>query len=136
MLTNKFVLAVAAGFLTIGLSACTALSEYGQSSYYNQSSSASKAENTVDAEDADGIITVSIENFAFVPAQLTVSPGDTIVFVNKDGAPHTATANGGAFDTGNLASGESGSITVTSAGTFDYFCAVHPAMKGSITVQE
>ena len=81
MLTNKMVLAVAAGFLTIGLSACTALSEYGQSSYYNQSSSASKAENTVDDEAADGTITVSIENFAFVPAQLTVSPGDTIVFL-------------------------------------------------------
>jgi len=78
MLTNKFVLAVAAGFLTIGLSACTALSEYGQSSYYNQSSSASKAENTVDAEDADGIITVSIENFAFVPAQLTVRADELI----------------------------------------------------------
>ncbi|MEM7258676.1 MAG: plastocyanin/azurin family copper-binding protein, partial [Pseudomonadota bacterium] len=55
--------------------------------------------------------------------------------VNQDSAPHTATATSGAFDTGNLTNGQSGSITLTDAGSFDYICAIHPSMKGTIVVQ-
>ncbi len=78
--------------------------------------------------------TVSIEGFAFVPASITIKPGDTVMFVNNDGAPHTATADNGAFDTGRLSKGQSASLTFNAAGSFSYFCAVHPNMKGSITI--
>ena len=78
--------------------------------------------------------TVAIRDFAFAPANLTINAGDTVRFVNEDNAPHTATADNGSFDTGNLNNGQSASLQFPSAGTFSYFCAVHPRMKGSITV--
>ena len=78
--------------------------------------------------------TVTIRNFAFEPANLTISAGDTVRFINEDSAPHTATADGGAFDTGNLRGGQSAAVQFPSAATYSYFCAVHPRMKGSITV--
>jgi plastocyanin len=76
---------------------------------------------------------VAIKGFKFLPAELTVAVGDTVVFTNEDGAPHTATADDGSFDTGRLAKGESAIVTIGAAGTFSYICALHPAMKGSIT---
>lgn len=76
---------------------------------------------------------VAIRGFAFVPDTLNVAAGDTVVFTNEDGAPHTATARDGSFDTGRLGRGESGEITVGSAGTFDYVCAFHSNMTGTIT---
>ena len=75
---------------------------------------------------------VAISKFKFVPATLEVAVGDTVTFTNEDSAPHTATANDGSFDTGRLAKGESGTVTIEAAGTFDYICALHPSMKGTI----
>lgn len=89
----------------------------------------------VKEEPAKQTVTVNIQNFAFEPATITINAGDTVVFVNQDTAPHTATDTAGGFDTGNLTNGQSGSITLTEAGSFDYFCAIHPAMKGTIVVQ-
>ncbi len=86
---------------------------------------------------ADGHATthqVTIKNFSFEPANLTINAGDTVVFTNEDGAPHTATANNGSFDTGNLRRGQNASLTFSAAGTYAYFCEIHPNMKGSITV--
>jgi len=77
--------------------------------------------------------TVTIRNFAFEPSVVTVSAGDTLVFVNKDSAPHTATADG--FDTGRLNTGASASVTIASAGTYEYICAIHPTMKGTVIVE-
>jgi plastocyanin len=74
---------------------------------------------------------VSIQGFKFVPANLTVSVGDTVTFTNNDAAPHTATSN--AFDTGTLRKGESNSVTISASGSFAYKCNFHPAMKGSVT---
>lgn len=76
---------------------------------------------------------VTIAGFAFQPANLTVAAGDTVTFVNKDGAPHTATARDKSFDTGRLSGGQSKTITVSAAGTFNYKCRFHPAMTGKIT---
>ena len=85
--------------------------------------------------DSSGATThnVVIDNFKL--PSLTVKVGDTVSWTNEDGAPHTATANGGSFDTDRLETGESGSFTFTSAGEFDYFCAIHPSMKGKVTVK-
>ena len=78
---------------------------------------------------------VTIENFAFDPADLTVSVGDTVTWSNKDTAAHTATGDGGAFDTGTIASGAAKSVTFSKAGTFTYHCRIHPAMTGRIVVR-
>jgi plastocyanin len=78
---------------------------------------------------------VTIEGFAFDPADLTVSVGDTITWSNKDSAAHTATADGGSFDTGAIASGSATSVTFATAGTFTYHCSIHPTMTGRVVVQ-
>lgn len=75
---------------------------------------------------------VTIERFKYIPAELTVAPGDTIIFTNKDAAPHTATASDGSFDTGRLNRNKSGQITVATAGTFGYICTFHRNMKGTV----
>jgi plastocyanin len=76
---------------------------------------------------------VAIENFKFVPANITVAVGDTITFTNNDSAPHTATAKDGSFDTGRLSKGQSATVTIGAAGTFNYICEIHPMMKGVVT---
>lgn len=76
--------------------------------------------------------TVEIKNGKFSPASLKMEAGDRVNFINLDGAPHTATANDGSFDTGRLTKGQEATIQITSAGTHGYFCAVHPRMKGTI----
>ena len=77
--------------------------------------------------------TVTIQGFAFNPASLNVAVGDTVTFTNQDGAPHTATAGNGAFDTGRLNKGKSATVTIGAAGTHAYICKFHPSMKGTIT---
>ena len=77
---------------------------------------------------------VSIQDFSFAPRSVSVSVGDTVTWRNTGKEPHTATARDGSFDTGNLASGQSGSHTFNKAGTFSYFCKPHPFMTASVTV--
>lgn len=77
---------------------------------------------------------VAIKNFTFDPANVTINAGDSIVFTNQDGAPHTATDANGAFDTGRLDKGGSATLTFAGAGAFNYFCKFHPNMKGTITI--
>ena len=79
--------------------------------------------------------TVTIADFAFSPATVTIRAGDTITWTNDDAIVHTATSTTGAFDSGDLAPGKSYSVTFTTAGTYDYFCAPHPTMTGQIVVQ-
>ena len=78
---------------------------------------------------------VIIENFKFSPASLTIKAGDTVTWINKDSAPHTATADDKSFDSDRLETDDSFSFTFTSVGTNPYFCNIHPSMKGSVTVQ-
>ncbi len=80
-------------------------------------------------------VEVAITNFTFEPAQLVIPAGTKVTFVNQDGAPHTATANNGSFDTGTLSRGQEAALTFTTPGTYEYFCAVHPHMTATIVVQ-
>ena len=79
---------------------------------------------------------VDISGFAFSPATVTVSVGDMVTWTNNDGVTHTATADGGQFDTGNISGGGSDSTTFDTAGTFAYHCRIHSAMTGRVVVQE
>jgi len=73
----------------------------------------------------------------FTPNTITVVLGvnSTIVWTNNDGSPHTVTSNGGIFDSGNMAPGQSFSYTFTSTGTFAYHCTYHPWMTGTVVVK-
>lgn len=78
--------------------------------------------------------TVDIVDFAFSPATLTITAGDTVTWTNLDAIEHTATSTSGAFDSGLLAQNESWSLTFTTPGTYDYLCTPHPTMTGQIVV--
>jgi plastocyanin len=80
--------------------------------------------------------TVAIKNYAFSPSSLTIAVGDTVTWTNEDTAPHTVTVTSGpvTFNSGNLAKGQSFSYTFTVAGTYSYYCAVHPDMVGQVVV--
>jgi plastocyanin len=75
---------------------------------------------------------VAIEGFAFKPDSLDVSVGDTIVFTNKDGAPHTATARDKSWNTGTLRRNDTAEIAVTADINKNYFCKYHPNMQGKL----
>jgi amicyanin len=77
---------------------------------------------------------VAIAEFAFAPAELTITVGDTVTWTNRDPVMHTATSVNGAFDSGELEQGDSYSLTFTAAGTYDYLCTPHPSMTGRIVV--
>lgn len=77
---------------------------------------------------------VTIEDMQFKPASVNVSRGDTVTWTNKDIVPHTATA-AGAFDSGNIAPGQSFSRRMEKPGEFDYVCTYHPGMKGKVVVK-
>lgn len=79
--------------------------------------------------------TVNIQGFVYVPSSLEVAVGDTIVWSNLDVVAHTVTADSGAFDSGNIAAGESWRYVATSAGSYSYLCTFHPTMKGMLVVR-
>jgi quinohemoprotein ethanol dehydrogenase len=73
--------------------------------------------------------------FSFAPAEVQLSVGSTLTFTNKGDLAHSATDNGGDWDTGLLGSGESASITFDKAGVYTFHCDPHPWMLGQITVK-
>jgi plastocyanin len=79
---------------------------------------------------------VTISDYTYGPAQLTVPAGTTVEFTNKDSTPHTATSKqSGAFETGSIDTDKTAKVTLEDPGTYAYYCAFHPFMKGTITVE-
>ena len=76
---------------------------------------------------------IEIQAFKYVPDRLTVETGDTITWINRDLAPHTATATDRSWDTKRLKKGERMSIVVTKTMKLEYFCRFHPHMKARLT---
>ncbi len=84
-------------------------------------------------------IPVTLQNFTFVPANLTIMTGDTVVWTNSDGVPHTVTSGtpghqSGLFNSGIISDGGTYERTFTEPGVYAYFCTLHTTMTGTITV--
>ena len=77
---------------------------------------------------------VTIAGFAYDPATVEVGTGDTVTWTNDDDVPHTVDARGGEFSSGNLDPGDDFTFTFDTAGSYDYFCAIHDFMAGTVTV--
>jgi plastocyanin len=78
---------------------------------------------------------VTISNFKFAPASLTVKSGATVTIANHDSTAHTASADdGSSFDTGMIDPGSSKTISVSKPGSYAYHCNIHPFMKATIVV--
>ena len=86
------------------------------------------------AQDAKSGNSVTIDNFTFSPAELTVAKGTTVTWVNHDDIPHTVVNTDKAFRSKALDTDVSYSFTFTTAGTFNYFCGLHPHMVGKVIV--
>ncbi len=79
---------------------------------------------------------VKIDNFSFTPATLTVPLGATVTWVNKDDVPHTiVSSEGKALKSLVLDTDQQFSYTFTRAGTYQYYCGIHPKMTGKVVVQ-
>jgi plastocyanin len=86
----------------------------------------------VAAQDANA---VTIDNFTFSPKELTVAVGTTVKFVNHDDIPHTVVEKKLSFRSKALDTDDAYSYTFATAGSFDYFCSLHPHMVGKIIVK-
>jgi plastocyanin len=85
---------------------------------------------------AEPAATVSIDNFTFTPATLTVKAGTTVTWTNKDDIPHGIGSSTNAFAKSKaLDTDDKFSFTFTTPGTYKYFCYLHPHMVGSIVVE-
>jgi plastocyanin len=80
--------------------------------------------------------TVKIDNFAFTPKSITVKPGATVTWTNKDDIPHTATSTEKKFSSPVLDTDQSFSFTFREAGSYPYFCKIHPTMTGTVVVEK
>ena len=78
---------------------------------------------------------IHIKNFAYVPDTVTIHPGQTVRFIQDDETPHTVTAADHSYDSGNLSQKDTWKHTFAAEGTYKYFCAYHPYMKGTVIVK-
>lgn len=101
---------------------------YGYNYPMSQGQAAAESADTGDSKD------VAISGMRFQPASVTVKTGETVTWSHKDGAPHVVKARQGEFDSGTLRSGQSFSHTFDEAGTYEYYCSLHPSMRGTVVV--
>ena len=80
-------------------------------------------------------VTIPIQNFAFMPMDMTVAPGTTVVWKNLDGEPHTVASADGLFRSQALDQNDSFRFTFAKPGTYRYICSIHPNMRAAITVK-
>jgi plastocyanin len=85
-------------------------------------------------------VEIVMQNTTFQPAEITIQAGTRVTWSNDDPFPHTVTSGTRGdptdlFDSGNLGGGQSFSYTFEEAGTYEYFCGIHPGMAGTVIVQ-
>lgn len=133
--------------LSLGLAACgdsgsdsTSEAETAPSASEETTETAAETETTesepAPSGEAKKSEKVDIVEFTYQPDPVVVQAGGKVIWQNQDTAPHTATADDGSWDTGTIEKGKIGSETFKEAGTFTYFCEIHPTMKGTVEVVE
>ncbi len=126
---------LAAVMAALALAACGSASS-PTSSAASSSATASSSSSSSAAPVAAGHATVSIANFKYGPASLTVKPGTKVTFVNHDKTAHTATAGATpSFDSGTIKPGQKATVTFTKPGTYAYICQFHAFMHGTVVVR-
>jgi plastocyanin len=83
-----------------------------------------------------GTVTVRISGMRFEPANLSVTPGTTVTWVHGSSMPHTVKGSSPELRSGILTRGQTFSITFEDAGTYNYYCDLHPGMTGTVTVEK
>ncbi|MFN8163588.1 MAG: cupredoxin family copper-binding protein [Solirubrobacterales bacterium] len=120
--------------------ACGGGGEAGDSSMESEATTGTTTESSEGAPAASGEARraekVEIVEFTYGPDPVRVQVGGKVTWLNQDTAPHTATAGDSSFDTGILERGKLKSETFEQAGTYPYFCEIHPTMHGTVEVVE
>ena len=93
------------------------------------------ASTTAPAAASTGIPSVTIKNFAFRPAKLTVAKGTKLQVTNADAAAHTFSARNDSFSSPILEPGKRATITLGKSGTFAFYCKIHANMSGTVVVK-
>jgi plastocyanin len=84
---------------------------------------------------ANGPAEVKIDNYSFMPGDLTVAAGTTVTWVNHDDVPHTVRNNDGTMKSKALDTDDKFSMTFDKPGTYEYFCSIHPKMTAKVVVK-
>jgi plastocyanin len=139
-MSSKPLLAAGLVVLSLGLVACggsgsDSSSSEAETTPSGQESGSAESEPAPSGEAAKAE-KVQIVEFSYEPDPVVVQVGGKVTWQNQDPAPHTATADDGSFDTGTIEKGKLGSATFKEAGTFTYFCEIHPTMHGTVEVVE
>jgi plastocyanin len=108
-------------------------SSFGLLSHTAQAASAASAAPANVAESKASAI--SIDNFNFSPATLTVAAGTSVTWTNKDDIPHTVVEKSQKFKSKGLDTDDNFSFTFAEPGTYEYFCGMHPKMVGKVIVE-
>jgi plastocyanin len=82
-----------------------------------------------------GATTIAMKNTTFAPADVTIKVGQTVAWVNDDSIQHDVVANDGSFHSQLLSTNQVFTFAFTKAGSFPYYCAIHPQMTGTFTVR-
>ncbi len=120
---------LAAAALSVGVAACGGGGD-AQSATAASTTAATPAASTAEKTDK-----VAIADYKFKPEVIQVTAGTKVTFTNSDDTTHTATADDGSFDTGDVDQGDSASVTLSKPGEFTYYCRYHPFMKATVEVQ-
>jgi plastocyanin len=134
----KMFLAPVLIVLAFGLVACGDSGDDSTESSVSSAPTTSEAGGSTSAPSGEAARSekVKIVEFVYGPDPVTVQTGGKVIWQNEDTAPHTATADDGSFDTGTIEQGKIKSQTFKQAGTFTYFCEIHPTMHGTLEVVE
>lgn len=137
---NKgYVIAIAVAMVLVGGGLIYWYSMQGSSysppaSYQTPTSSPMDTNTSSTPNSAPASAAVTIGNFAFSPATLTIHKGATVTWTNNDGVPHTVTGDNGGPTSSALGQGQSYSYTFNTVGSFPYHCSIHPSMKATVQV--
>jgi plastocyanin len=80
-------------------------------------------------------VEVKIDNYSFAPAEITLTPGTTVSWVNHYDVPHTVKSNDGTFKSKALDTDDKFTMTFDKPGVYEYFCSIHPRMTAKIVVK-
>jgi plastocyanin len=87
------------------------------------------------AQEQPAAVQVKIDNFSFIPQEITVAAGTKITWTNQDDIPHTVTSTSEAFKSKALDTDDKYSFTFDKPGTYEYYCSIHPKMTAKVIVK-
>jgi plastocyanin len=123
------------GLIVVSLVLLIAMVGCGSTAAGGTTSTTQTGPTSTGAGQGTGTVEVVMKNIKFVPDTVTIKVGQTVTWVNQDSAQHDVVANQGEFKSQLFDQGQSFSFTFTKAGTYKYYCSIHPQMLGTVIVQ-